>query len=426
MSAVIRVENVSKRYRLGVINRRMLYEDLQSRWARWRGLPDPNAPVLASSRRGNPDGHEEFWALRDVSFEVQEGKSLAIIGSNGAGKSTLLKILSEITSPTTGRVLMKGRVASLLEVGTGFQPELTGRENVYLNGAILGLTRRDVDARFDEIAAFSGVEEFLGTPVKRYSSGMCVRLAFAVAAHLEPEVLIIDEVLAVGDAAFQKKCIGKISQVSQAGRTVIFVSHNMLAVRRLCNSALIIKHGRLVSQGPVDAVVAEYLASTTDRPLSQVQLPSGSDRTAAQADLLEFLSPKGVLQANFHLGEPWRIKLHFTVRSAVHAFIAAVGVSTFDQVAVITFFSEAADLQPGKYEVVFDLRLPLQSGDYQFSVGLSSGATQTGSHETHYYCDSAGHVSVDEVAFDQEQPLRHSGTGLLWTTERAQITPAKP
>ena len=423
MSIAIRVEDVSKRYRLGVINRQMLYQDLQSRWARWRGKEDPNSPL--HSKQGTGDGtRDEFWALRNISFELREGDSLGVIGRNGAGKSTLLKILSEITTPTSGRVLIKGRVASLLEVGTGFHPELTGRENVYLNGAILGLTRRDVDARYDEIAAFSGVEEFLGTPVKRYSSGMRVRLAFAVAAHLEPEVLIIDEVLAVGDAAFQKKCIGKISEVSRGGRTVIFVSHNMLAVRRLCSSAIIIDQGRLVKQGAAEAVITEYLSNTTDRPLSLVQLPGGRADSPAQAEALEFMDAAGGAQAIFHLGQAWRIRLRFTVRTAVRAAVAAVGVSTLDAVPVITFFSQEADLEPGDHEVLFDMRLPLQSGDYQFSVGLSSGAGHASGHETLYYCSEVGHVTIDEMSPD-EQPVRHAGSGLLWTVERAEIVACK-
>ena len=202
---------------------------------------------------------EEFWALKDVSFEVKRGEVLGIIGRNGAGKSTLLKILSRITEPSEGRVTIKGRVASLLEVGTGFHPELTGRENIYLNGAILGMTRAEIKRKFDEIVAFAEVEKFLDTPVKRYSSGMYVRLAFAVAAHLEPEILVVDEVLAVGDAEFQKKCLGKMSEVASGGRTVLFVSHNMAAVTSLCSRAVLLVGGKLGRQGDVAETVGAYL-----------------------------------------------------------------------------------------------------------------------------------------------------------------------
>ena len=228
MPSVIQVSDLSKSYRLGAIGGGTLRADVSRWWARLRGLPDPNLK-LGEEAKSRLNG-QEFWALKDISFEVRQGEILGVIGRNGAGKSTLLKILSRVTAPTSGEVRVKGRVASLLEVGTGFHPELTGRENVYLNGAILGMTKAEVKKKFDEIVAFSGVEEFIDTPVKRYSSGMYVRLAFAVAAHLEPEILIVDEVLAVGDGAFQKNCIERMAAVALGGRTVLFVSHNIAAV----------------------------------------------------------------------------------------------------------------------------------------------------------------------------------------------------
>ena len=203
---------------------------------------------------------EEFWALKDVNLEIQQGEVVGFIGRNGAGKSTLLKILSRITAPTTGEIRLHGRVGSLLEVGTGFHPELTGRENVYLNGSILGMSRREIQSKFDEIVEFSGVEKFLDTPVKRYSSGMYVRLAFAVAAHLEPELLVVDEVLAVGDAEFQKKCLGKMGEVAKTGRTVLFVSHNMAAVSELCSRVMILQSGHVIADGPTTSIVSQYLA----------------------------------------------------------------------------------------------------------------------------------------------------------------------
>ena len=251
---VIAVERLSKRYRIAHHARSAPYATLREAIAANVG----RLFRARSQRDASPS--EEFWALDDVSFEVVQGEVMGIIGRNGAGKSTLLKILSRITEPTQGRVRIKGRVASLLEVGTGFHPELTGRENIFLNGAILGMSRAEIRRKFDEIVAFADVEKFLDTPVKRYSSGMYVRLAFAVAAHLEPEILIVDEVLAVGDAEFQKKCLGKMQDVSRDGRTVLFVSHNMLAVQRLCSRALLLENGRLKSSGAVADIVADYLA----------------------------------------------------------------------------------------------------------------------------------------------------------------------
>lgn len=256
---VIKVEGVSKQYRLGLIGGGTLRADFQRWWARLRGQPDPLMRV--DQANPTPGGESDsLWALRDVSFEVKQGEILGIIGRNGAGKSTILKILSRVTAPTSGEIKVKGRIASLLEVGTGFHPELTGRENIFLNGAILGMSKAEIKRKFDEIAAFAEVEKFIDTPVKRYSSGMYVRLAFAVAAHLEPEILIVDEVLAVGDAEFQKKCLGKMKAVSSQGRTVLFVSHNMNAVQELCTRAMLLKSGRVaMCSSDVDRVTQDYL-----------------------------------------------------------------------------------------------------------------------------------------------------------------------
>jgi lipopolysaccharide transport system ATP-binding protein len=253
---IISVENLGKCYRIS-------HQGEKQRYTALRDVLANKVKGLFGNRKseiGNRKSVEDFWALKDVSFEVKRGEVVGIIGRNGAGKSTLLKILSRITEPTTGRVHLRGRVASLLEVGTGFHPELTGRENIYLNGAIQGMSRAEIRKKFDEIVAFAEVEKFLDTPVKRYSSGMYVRLAFAVAAHLEPEILIVDEVLAVGDAVFQKKCMGKMEDVSRGGRTVLFVSHNMDAVNRLCGSAVFLEQGQVVNTGKCRDVVARYLA----------------------------------------------------------------------------------------------------------------------------------------------------------------------
>ncbi|MCX8081226.1 MAG: ABC transporter ATP-binding protein [Bacteroidia bacterium] len=259
MPVVIKVENLSKQYRLGEVSTGTLVHDLNRWWHKIRGKEDPYLKISEVNDRTVKGKSEYVWALKDVNFEVEQGEVLGIIGRNGAGKSTLLKILSQVTSPTTGIVKIKGRIASLLEVGTGFHPELTGRENIFLNGAILGMTKAEIKRKFDEIVAFSGVERYIDTPVKRYSSGMYVRLAFAVAAHLEPEILVVDEVLAVGDAEFQKKCLGKMKDVSGEGRTVLFVSHNMAVIRLLCKKALYLKNGLLEYADFTDKVVEKYL-----------------------------------------------------------------------------------------------------------------------------------------------------------------------
>ncbi len=257
---VIKAENISKQYRLGQVGTGTLSHDLKRWWALVRGKEDPYLKIGAENDRTKTAQSDYAWALRDIDFEINKGDTLGIIGKNGAGKSTLLKLLSRVTSPTTGQIKVKGRIASLLEVGTGFHPELTGRENIFLNGAILGMTKKEILKKFDEIVDFAGVQMYIDTPVKRYSSGMYVRLAFGVAAHLEPEILIVDEVLAVGDAEFQKKCLGKMSDVAGHGRTIIFVSHNMQAVQSLCKTALYLKAGHIVDQGETDKVINNYLS----------------------------------------------------------------------------------------------------------------------------------------------------------------------
>jgi lipopolysaccharide transport system ATP-binding protein len=284
MDAAITVENISKRYQIGV-GRAKRYRTLResitdgffSHWKRFKATERSSRP--ASQATGI------YWALEDVSFEVQPGEVVGIIGRNGAGKSTLLKILSRITEPTSGRAAIRGRIGSLLEVGTGFHPELTGRENVYLNGSILGMSRREIDRKFDEIVAFAESEQFLDTPVKRYSSGMYVRLAFAVAAHLEPEILLVDEVLAVGDAEFQKKCLGKMDDIARGGRTVLFVSHQMNSVRRLCRQCLLLEKGHVRSFGPMDEIIAQYLAENTgqNQPGDWIDLTGAARRGSQEA-----------------------------------------------------------------------------------------------------------------------------------------------
>lgn len=261
MGKVIKVDNLSKAYQLGEIGTGTLSRDLERFWARVRGKEDPFLKIGEVNDRSVKGTSDVVWSLKDLNFEIEQGDAVGIIGLNGAGKSTLLKILSRVTAPTKGSVKLKGRVASLLEVGTGFHPDLTGRENIYLNGAILGMRKAEIKRKFDEIVDFSGVERYVDTPVKRYSSGMYVRLAFAVAAHLESEIMIVDEVLAVGDAEFQKRCLGKMSEVSASeGRTVLFVSHNMGAITRLCNSAILLRNGMLAKQDITSKVITSYLS----------------------------------------------------------------------------------------------------------------------------------------------------------------------
>ena len=268
---VIKAENISKQYRLGLVGTGTVRDDIKRWWYNMRGKEDPFLKIGEANDRSSKGESDYVWSLRDINFEINQGDSVGIIGRNGAGKSTLLKILSQVTQPTTGKIYTKGRIASLLEVGTGFHPEMTGRENIYLNGAILGMRKHEITKKFDEIVAFSGVERYIDTPVKRYSSGMYVRLAFAVAAHLESEILIVDEVLAVGDAEFQKKCLGKMNDVSKGeGRTVLFVSHSMASVKKLCNKGIVLHNGKSVFDGNVESAINYYENNliATDRNLS--------------------------------------------------------------------------------------------------------------------------------------------------------------
>jgi len=334
----IQVESLGKEYRLGVVNHHTLARELQSWWAKVRGKEDPNSPLQISGQ-SSPLTPERFWALRDLSFEVKRGETLGIIGRNGAGKSTLLKILSQVTAPTTGQVRLKGRLASLLEVGTGFHPELTGRENVFLNGAILGMSRSEVGRKLDEIVAFAELAQFLDTPVKRYSSGMYVRLAFAVAAHLEPEILIVDEVLAVGDVQFQRKCLGKMEEVGRQGRTVLFVSHNMTAVQRLCRKAIWLEQGRVVQQGEVAQVLSSYLQNGSEsacyKAWDDPAAAPGNERACLRS--VKLVDDQGMDQVFFHLEQNVVIEVEYTVHRA--DTVLNLSLSLFNQEEVHVFAS---------------------------------------------------------------------------------------
>lgn len=274
----IKIENISKEYRLGAIGGGTLKGDLQSWMARIRGKEDPNSKIDENSRNPGVKKGERFWALKDISFEVEKGEAVGIIGHNGAGKSTLLKLLSRVTSPTSGSISYNGRIASMLEVGTGFHPELTGRENVYMNGAILGMTKAEIDKKFDQIVDFAEMQQFIDTPVKRYSSGMYVKLAFSVAAHLDSEIMVMDEVLAVGDMKFQQKCLGQMDNAAnKEGRTVLYVSHNMNTIRQLCSRCIVLEHGRLIFDGDVEKAIDIYMESAKENLQSTIDL-SGIER----------------------------------------------------------------------------------------------------------------------------------------------------
>ncbi len=363
---VISVERLGKRYRLSHEKPHDNLRDSLTHGVRglMRRLTAPGA---------NARDSEDFWALQDVSFDVAQGDVVGIIGRNGAGKSTLLKILSRITEPTKGRATIRGRVASLLEVGTGFHPELSGRENIYLNGSILGMARGEITRKFDEIVAFAEVERFLDTQVKHYSSGMYVRLAFAVAAHLEPEILIVDEVLAVGDAAFQRKCLGKMQSVSRReGRTVLFVSHNLPSIRELCRTAVLLGSGQVQATGRCARVLEIYEhglahSAPTSVPPPPVEL---LERAYVTGLLIENLA--GSACSDFPVGTPWRARVRFHVSRAQLQFGVALGLKSAEGTAVQTVWHPPTDLGPGDYEVTFTQdRVVLEAGTYTVLIGLS-------------------------------------------------------
>jgi homopolymeric O-antigen transport system ATP-binding protein len=344
------------------------------------------APARLVRRGGSRSARERFWALRDVSFKVGQGEALGVVGPNGAGKSTMLKLLSRITAPTEGRIVQRGRVATMLEVGTGFHPELSGRENVFLNGTILGMRRREVQARFDEIVEFSGIERFIDTPVKRYSSGMYVRLAFAVAAHLEPEILLIDEVLAVGDADFQRKSLEKMnSVVHDDGRTIIFVSHNLPAIERVCDRAFLIESGGIAYEGSAREVVKEYLHRHEPTPEGgEVQIAAdrrrfGGDRArlVSLALLGSHERPATALTA----GRPFSLRARFAVDEPIEDAAIEIGISTSEGWRIATAFShEAGDpfaMEPGVHEITATFSGGLLPGDYAIDVGLHRAAAVT-------------------------------------------------
>lgn len=372
---VIQAENLGKVYRIGL--KEQVNDTLVSTMFSWIKAPVRSFQNLRNLDTYNAasDSEDLIWALHDVSFEVKQGEVLGIIGRNGAGKSTLLKILSRVTNPTTGKVVIKGRVGSLLEVGTGFHPELTGRENVYMNGVILGMKKGEIDSKFDEIVEFSGVEKFLDTPIKRYSSGMRVRLAFAVAAHLEPEILIVDEVLAVGDVEFQKKCLSKMGDVAKEGQTILLVSHNMGAVSSLCSHCLLLKDGRLAAYGDTNRIIPEYLEqpASTGVPLSERTDRIG-DRSVEFVDCWLSDSPSGNPLKDFLTGDDMYIGVRLKAEERKEVWLA-VTIRDGMETKIMCTSNRLCGLPPHEIqgEETFFLHIPkcaLLEGEY--SVELSA------------------------------------------------------
>jgi lipopolysaccharide transport system ATP-binding protein len=380
MAISIKVENLSKLYRLGEISTGTLSKDLERWYARVRGKEDPLLKIGQTNDRTSKGNSDVVYSLQDINFEVEQGDAVGIIGRNGAGKSTLLKILSRVTSPTLGKINVKGRVASLLEVGTGFHPELTGRENIFLNGAILGMRKKEIQRKLDEIINFSGVERYIDTPVKRYSSGMYVRLAFAVAAHLESEILIVDEVLAVGDAEFQKKCLGKMGEVSRGdGRTVLFVSHNMAAVQSLCNKGLVLQYGEKIFEGSSTDAIKNY----QKLDLSNDLVSSSWDEKDAPGDyrarlLSATAHPTYGEFINFESG----VTLSFSIQSNINNAMLDVSFNLKNQDEVLVFhhgnvLASVNELTFGKYQI--QVEIPpyiLNEGLYNVDVWMSLGAIE--------------------------------------------------
>ena len=409
MSTAIEFNNISKLYRLGLVSSGTLSSDIQ-RW--WQmnilGKEDPFLKVGSVNDRSKAADSEYVWALKDIDFKVEQGDVVGIIGKNGAGKSTLLKLLSKVTAPTTGTIKAKGRIASLLEVGTGFHPELTGRENIYMNGTILGMTKQEINRKLDEIVAFSGCERYIDTPVKRYSSGMSVRLGFAVAAHLDPEILVVDEVLAVGDAEFQKKAIGKMQDVSSGeGRTVLFVSHNMASVRQLCNISILLENGQLKSMGATEDIVSEYLlTSTTINAVEKKVLVNDTHRIFAANWQRGVKFESFEFQKNPVYASDEDIELLISVQSSASIDDCRINCTIFDKnrnpIGTCSSF-EKFNVGVGRNQFLYTICCTrLVAGIYSVSFSIGKGNTTEG--ETNF--DVVSHVisfEIDRLQSKQKQ-----------------------
>ena len=416
-NTVISIENVSKRYNLGVIGTGTFRDDLKLWWANVRNKPNP-LMLVDENNHGNRNKNI-LWALKDISFNVEKGQALGIIGRNGAGKSTLLKILSRVTTPTSGELKVKGRISSLLEVGTGFHPELTGRENVFLNGAIMGMSKAEVSRKFDEIIDFSGVEKFIDTPVKRYSSGMYVRLAFAVAAHLEPEILIVDEVLAVGDLEFQKKCLGKMGDVTQEGRTVIFVSHNLAAISNLCKRAVLLEKGKMVSIGLTNEVLSVYLNSQVVDHNGDIDL-SDPNRALRRNSFensnfkwthAQVINSKGDFTTAIFLKEPFSIILKGRLETATEDLVVGFGFTSKLGFPIFNSHSIDSKIQQSysSGEVVFKIDFPENYlGPGQYTIDLGANGTKTVD-----WIPEAINLSIEQVNDAEDSSIRSNYDGII-------------
>ena len=409
-NVVIKVENLSKQYRLGEVGTGSMRDDFKRFRYRMMGKEDPFLTIGEENNRNTQSQSDYVWALKDIYFEVNQGDVVGVIGRNGAGKSTLLKILSRTTGPTTGSVKMKGRIASLLEVGTGFHGELSGRENIFLNGAIMGLRKHEIKTKLDEIIAFAGVERYIDTPVKRYSSGMYVRLAFAVAAYLDPDILIVDEVLAVGDVEFQKKALGKMKDVSNVdGRTVLFVSHNMSAIQKLCNSGILLKNGQVDFIGEISEVLDKYIdTSKVSESIFNIKVPENSIDLPAYAYCIQIEDIFGNPSTEIPVGEFWQIRVKFKINKKLNHFIIGIGLTNSMEIPIRTVWSEKMDLNEGEYEVIFkEDNLLLASGLYNIILGMSSFERSI------QYLDNVAFINISDLKNSNldERILRTSNCG---------------
>ena len=420
MNPIIEVKNLGKRY--NITHQRGGYLTLRDLLA--RTFLHPLRFLKNKMQGGDPARKEEFWALQDISFNIMRGEIVGIIGANGAGKSTLLKILTGITPPTEGEAILRGRVASLLEVGTGFHPELTGRENIYLNGAILGMGRKEIAQKFDQIVEFAGIEKFLDTPVKRYSSGMYVRLAFSVAAHLEPDILLVDEVLAVGDAEFQKKCLGKMEEVTKKeGRTILFVSHNLSAVENLCQKSIFLEKGKIKAAGPTKEVIATYLSQSQKGPLTYAER---TDTHEAHILKISIKDEKGEVSGEIFTDKPFFIEIEYELQEDLPTFaVVILSNPSASNTHVLSSLSNDNNQRvphgPGNYRATVKIEPILNAGTYSLTIGITT--------DCKYYLDKVTEHNIltlkhrGEFAFPTATSYRPGSivaAPLEWHTEKIE------
>jgi len=423
MPVLIKADNVSKAYQLGEFSTGTITQDIERWWYKMRGKEDPFLMIGEINDRTKKGETNFVWSLKEINFQIEKGDSVGIIGRNGAGKSTLLKLLSRVTSPTTGSIKIKGRIASLLEVGTGFHPELTGRENIYLNGAILGMRKKAIQQKFDQIVDFSGVERYIDTPVKRYSSGMYVRLAFAVAAHLDSEILIIDEVLAVGDSEFQKKCLNKMGEVSkEEGRTILFVSHNMAAIQNLCDKIIYLDNGVLKQMGPSSQVVSMYLRSSLNA--NSINLSERTDRIGSGAirfEKIEFHDEYGNHTHALQCGKNGKIRIHFNRKDGqpLNNLHIAIGINDDFGTRITQFNNDVTDQQfkdvTNNIVQINIFNLPLIKGTYTLVLFSSVN------NEIADWIQEAGTLEVESGDFFSTGKLPPEGQGVFYIKHSFQL-----